>query len=94
VKARVLGYYEIEERFEDILKELTRPQFDEESIVEKGGKLLFLLGVCISQMEAPESSSYPEKSRHLAILKDASAAMAYKINACTVDEVARQVTSA
>jgi hypothetical protein len=94
VKARLLSYYEIEERFKGVLAELGRPQLDERSIVEKGGELLFLLGVCISQMEVPNSTSYPEKSRHLANLKKASAAITYKINTCTVDEVATQVTSA
>lgn len=94
MKARVLSYSEIEERFQDVLTELARPQLDEDSIVEKGGELLFLLGVCISQMEAPDSTPYPDKSRHLAVLKEASAAITYKINTCTVDEVASQVTAA
>ena len=47
VKARVLSYYEIEERFRKTLTELDRHPLDEESVVEKGGELLFLLGVCI-----------------------------------------------
>ena len=48
VKARVLSYYEIEERFKEILTELDRHPLDEEFVVEKGGLLLFALGVCIS----------------------------------------------
>ena len=94
MKARVLSHSEIEERFRDILTELARPQLDEKSIVEKGGELLFLLGVCISQMEAPDGTCYPDKSRHLAVLKEASAAMTYKINTGAVDEVASQVPTA
>jgi hypothetical protein len=65
VKARVLTYYEIEERFKEILTELDLRPLGEESVVEKGGELLFLFGVCISQMKAPNSTSYPEKSNHL-----------------------------
>jgi hypothetical protein len=93
VKAIVLTYYDIEERFREILTKLECRPLDEESIVEKGGELLFALGVCISQMKAPNSTAYPEKGRHLAILEKASAAITYKINTCTVEEVAKQVNA-
>ena len=67
---------------------------DEESIVEKGGELLFLLGVCISQMKAPNADSYPEKGKHLATLEKAYAAITYSINKCTIEEVTTQVNVA
>ncbi len=94
MKVRVLSYYEIEERFKEILTELDRRPLDEESVVEKGGGLIFLLRVCISQMKAPNSTSYPDKSKHLATLEKASAAITYKINACTVEELTTQVNAA
>ena len=94
MKARVIGYSEVKERFKELLTELERRPLDEECVVEKGGLLLFALGVCISQMKAPNSTSYPEKSKHLAILEKASAAITYKINTCTVEEVAKQVNAA
>ncbi len=94
MKARVLSYYDIEERFKEILTELERRPLDEEHIVEKGGELLLVLGVCISQLKAPDSTSYPEKSKHLATLETATAAITYKINTCTVEEVAEQVSAA
>ena len=57
MKARVLSYYEIEERFRETLAELGRRPLDEKSVVEKGGELLFLLAVCINQMKAPNGTS-------------------------------------
>ncbi len=94
MKAKVLSYAEIEEIFKELLLELERHPLDEESIVEKGGLLLFALGVCISQMRAPNSTPYPEKSKHLAILEKASASITYNINTCTLEEVRRQVSAA
>jgi hypothetical protein len=94
MKARVLSFYDIEERFKEILTELERRPLDEEHIVEKGSELLLVLGVCISQMKAADSTSYPEKRMHLATLETATAAITYKINTCTVDEVAEQVNAA
>ena len=93
VKARVLSYSEIEDRFIKIVAELECRHLDEESIVEKGSLLLFGIGVCISQMKAPDSTSYPDKTKHLAILEKASAAITYKLNTCTVEEVRQQVTT-
>ena len=94
MKARVLSYEEIEERFKETLTELGRRPLDEESVIEKGGGLLFLLTLCISQMKAPNSTSYPDKSKHIATLEKASAAITYKINACTVEEITTQVNAA
>ena len=94
VKAKILSYSEIEEIFKELLLELERHPLDEESIVEKGGLLLFALGVCISQMKAPNSTPNPEKGKHLAILEKASACITYKINTCTIEEVTKQVSAA
>ena len=94
VKAKVLSYSEIEETFKELLLELERHPLDEESIVEKGGLLLFALGVCISQMRAANSTPNPEKSKHLATLEKASASITYKINTCTLEEVTKQVSAA
>jgi len=94
MKARVLNFLEIEERFRTILMELERRPLDEALIIDMGSQLLFSLHVCISQMKAPDSKSYPEKSRHLEILEKASSDIRYKINTCTVEEIATQVNSA
>ncbi len=94
MKARVLCYSEIEDRFIEILAELERRPLDEVSIVEKGSLLLFGIGVCISQMKATDSTSYPNMTKHLAILEKASAAITYKLNTCTVEEVRQQITTA
>ncbi len=94
MKARVLSYSEIEEAFRELLAELERRPLDEEFIVEKGGLLLFALGVCISQMKAPNSTPYQEKGKHLATLEKASAAITYKVNTCTVEEIATQASAA
>ena len=94
MKARVLTYMEIEQRFKEVLTELARRPLDEEIVVEKGGELLLALRLCISQMKAPNSTSYTGKSNHLAILEKASAAITYKINTCTVEEITTQVNAA
>ena len=91
VKARILSYDEIEKRFREILKEAALHPLDEESVVKKGGELIILLGLCISQMKAPNSTAYPRKSEHLRILEEASTAIAYKFNTCTVEEVLTQI---
>ena len=94
MKARIIGYPEIEERFREIIAELGRHPLNEEFIVDRGAQLVFLLGVCVSQMKAANSSSYPEKTVHLARLEEAEGAITYKMNTCTVDEISRQVTVA
>lgn len=91
VKVRVISYYEIEDMFKQILTELSGCPLDVKTVVETGGQLKFLLEVCISQMKAADAGSYPEKSKHLEILEKASAAISYKINTCTVEQIANQV---
>lgn len=93
MKVRVLSFLEIEEKFRAILTELERRPRDETLIIDMGSQLLLALRLCISQMKALDSNSYPEKSRHLEILERASSDMTYKINTCTVEEIATQVNS-
>jgi len=69
MKARVLSYYEIEDKFVQILKELSRHPLDEESIIEVGRDLPILLQLCVSQMKAPNAGTYPEKNKHIAAWK-------------------------
>ena len=78
----------------EIIVALERDPLDEKFIVEKGSQFVFGLGVCISQMEAPDSRSYPEKSVHLARLKEVENAITYKMITCTVDEISKQLTGA
>lgn len=94
VKARLISYGEVEETFKQVLAELSVRPLDEERVIETGGYLVFLLGLCISQMNAHNSPSYPEKSNHLAILEKASTAITYKTNTCTVEEITDQVNLA
>ncbi len=94
MKTRVISYQEIEEKFQDILVELSRDSRDDELLIEKGGELLVLLGLCISQMKALTSRSYPAKKVHLAVLENAHEAITYKFNTCTVQEIATQVPAA
>lgn len=74
--------------------ELDRSPKDEKLILEKAGALLIILRLCISQMKAGNSASYPEKSKHLNILNTASESITYKINTCTTEEVRVQVNNA
>lgn len=94
MKARIINYDEIEKGFREILKEAALYPLDEAAVVKKGGELIFLLGLCISQMKAPNSTSYPQRSEHLRILEEASNAITYKINTCTVEEVLTQIQAA
>ena len=94
VKARIISYSEIVERFREILTELERQPLNEELIIEKGAQLAFALDLCVGQMKSTRSTFYPEKRAHLAILEVAKGDIAYKINTCTVDEISRQVTLA
>ena len=71
VKVRIISYSEIMERFREILTELERQPLNEESILEKGAQLAFALDLCVGQMKAARSTSYPEKPAHLAILEEA-----------------------
>ncbi len=67
---------------------------NEELVLNEARKLLFLLGVCLSQMKAVDAASYPEKDKHLSILQSASEALTYKINTCTIEEATIQVNKA
>ena len=91
VKARLISYLEVEERFTALLSELEQKPLDEETILDKGAELLFILGICVSQMNAPNSRYYPGKEEHLEKLEQASKAITYKLNTCTVEEISRQV---
>ena len=94
MKTKVLSYQEIEEIFQDILMELSRDSRDDELLIEKGGELIVLLELCISQMKGLNSRSYPAKTEHLTVLENALAAITYKFNTCTVDEISAQVPAA
>jgi hypothetical protein len=94
VKARIIGYSEIEERFGEVVTALDQYPLDEDFVLEKATQLALVLRLCISQMSAPNSQSYPEKSVHLEKLKAAQAAVTFKLNACTIEEVSSQMTAA
>jgi len=94
LKARIVSYSEIEERFKEILIELERCPLDEEFILNKGAQLVFALNVCLRQMKSANSTYYPEKSEHMAALENASTSITYKFNTCTVEEISTQATAA
>ncbi len=94
VKARIISYFEITERFREILTELERQPLNEEWILDKGAQLAFALDLCVGQMKSVRSTFYPEKRAHLAILEEAKGKITYKINTCTVEEISEQVTAA
>lgn len=94
VKARIIAYSEIEDRFREMVSVLQRDPLDEGFVLEKGTQLAFALGLCLSQMNAQSSESYPEKSAHLERLKAARAAITFKLNTCTIEEVSSQITAA
>lgn len=94
MKARVLSYREIDEKFSQVLMELNKNPSHADTVIELGGQLKLLLGVCISQMKAPDSASYPDRLEHLAVLEKADSAITYKINTCTVEQISNQVTAA
>ena len=94
MKTRVISYSEIKQHFEDILSALDQQPLNEQSIIDNGRSLLLLLGLCISQMKAPDSKPYPEKSVQLANLERANRLISYKLNTCTIDEISQQVTAA
>jgi hypothetical protein len=94
VKARVISFYEVEEQFRKVLLELAQSPMDEASVIESGSSLPFLVRLCLSQMGAPNSSSYPDKGRHIAILEKASESMTYAINTCTAEQINSQATEA
>ena len=94
MKARVIEFLEVKDKFREVISELDRRPMNEELVVRKAGELLFLLGVCLSQMKASNAASYPEKDKHLSILQSASDAITYKINTCTIEEATTQVNGA
>jgi hypothetical protein len=91
MKARLISFYEIKEKIREVVKELDRRPL---LVVKMAGDLLFLLGICLSQMKAADAATYPEKDEHLSILQSASEALTYKINACTIEEATIQVNKA
>jgi hypothetical protein len=94
VKARIIGYAEIEQRFKEILMALEQDPLDEKYVLDTGAQLVFALEICVSQMKAADSMFYPDKKVHLENLERARRAISYKINSCTVEEISQQVTSA
>ena len=92
--ARIIDFFEVRDKFKEVIKDLDRRPVNEELVVKKAGELLFLLKVCLSQMSASNAASYPEKDNHLSILKSASNAITYKINSCTTEEATTQVNKA
>jgi hypothetical protein len=94
MKARIIGFLEVEDKIREVVTELDRRPMNEELVLNEAGKLLFLLGVCLSQMKAGDAASYPEKDKHLSILQSASEAITYKINTCTIEEATIQVNKA
>lgn len=94
MKTRTISYAEIDAHFRDLLADLANEPLDEAAILEKSKSAVFLLGVCISQLSAPSSQSYPGKDDDLKRLKQADDAITFNLNACTVEEVANQVTVA
>lgn len=94
MKTRIISFSEIENRVKDLVAESHRSPLDEKSVLEKGAALPFVLRLCISQMKAGDSASYPGKSKHLKILNAASECITYKTNTCTAEEIRIQVNNA
>ena len=94
MKARIIGFCEIENRIREVVVELERRPMDEKLVLEKAGELSFLLSLCIGQMKAADAAQYPEKNKHLNILQNASEAITYKMNTCTIEEAKAQVSKA
>ena len=94
MKVRVLRFFEIEEQFKTLIAKFEDEPLDEKFIIEEGNLLLFATGVCISQMRAVDSKNYPDKAKHLKILKHALSVITFKMNTSTVDEVVEQISNA
>lgn len=94
MKTRIISFFEIESRVGDLVVELDRSPMDEKLVLKKAAALPIMLRLCISQMKAGDSASYPEKSKHLNILNTASESISYKTNTCTLEEVIVQVNKA
>lgn len=94
MKTRIISFSEVENIVRDLVAESHHRPLDEKLILEKGAVLPVVLRLCISQMKASDSASYPEKSQHLKILNAASESITYKTNTCTAEEVRIQVNNA
>ena len=92
--ARIIDFFEVKNKFEEVTTDLDRRPVNEELVVKKAGELLFLLKVCLSQMATSNAAFYPEKDKHLSILQSASDAITYKINSCTTEEATTQLNKA
>ena len=57
MKARIIGFLEVEDKIREVVRELDRRPMNEELVLNEAGKLLFLLGVCLSQMKAGDAAS-------------------------------------
>ena len=94
MKTRIIGFFEVEGMIREVLIALERSPMDEKLVLIKAAELLFILRLCISQINASDSDHYPEKNIHFKILQNASEAITYKINTCTIEEVKVQVSKA
>ena len=91
---RIIDFFEVKDKFKEVITDLDRRPVNEELVEKKAVERLFLLRVCLSQMNASNAASYPEKEKHLSILKSASNSTTYKINSCTTEEATTQVNKA
>ena len=94
MKTRIISFSEVENRVRNLVAEFHRRPLGEKLVLKKGAALPVILRLCISQMKAGDSVSYPEKSKHLKILNTASESITYKTNTCTAEEVRIQVNNA
>jgi len=94
MKTRALSFFEIKERFNSIILELEDKSLEDDYKVQEGNTLLFALGVCVSQMKAPNSENYPDKRKHVKILEEALSAITFKLNTSTIDEIVEQINVA
>ena len=94
MKTRIISFIEVEDRMKEVILELDRNLIDEELVLTKSSELSLILRLCISQLKAVDSAYYPEKSKHQKILQNASEAITYKINTCTIEEAKVQVNNA
>lgn len=94
MKARLITYSEIKNRFAELLIELERQPLDRELIIDKGAQLAFALDICVGQMKASDSASDQQKREQISVLEKAQSAITYKINTCTVEEIASQSVTA
>jgi len=94
MKARVISFSEIEERFKTLIVKFEDESLDEDYIINEGNVLLFAIGVCVSQMKAVDSKKYSDKTKHLKILEEALSVIKFKLNTGTKNEVVDQISKA